>query len=159
MKTPFIHPQHIHFGVHMKRIILSLMLLATFCLFTTAHAESWNLEALKTQAGKAVPNGQVADASADEYSAYVALMDGGNNYQFTLSSDQEPQAPGAWPLTYKGHKAFFFETGMPGHGGLMILLSADKSLTIVSMAGFDSDAEPDESVMTKLADKMDLGVL
>ncbi|BCS89300.1 hypothetical protein [Pseudodesulfovibrio sediminis] len=143
----------------MKKIAIPLILLATLLLCAAALAATWNLTALKAEAAKAVPDGKVMASSADEYGALVGVQAEGTNYQFTLSTDQDPQAPTVHPFSYKGHKAFFFEVGMPGSGGLMILLGNDKSLTILCMVGMDADEDPDMNALTAIADKMDLGAL
>jgi len=143
----------------MKKSSLVLMFLITLCLCSTAFAEGWNLEGLKTQAAKAVPNGQEIGSATDDMSAFVGMQADGLNYQFTLAADQESQMPDAQEFDYKGHKAFFFEPGMPGSGGLMILLDSKKSLTILCMAGFDSDKEIASDNRTSIADRMDLGAL
>ncbi|BDQ38244.1 hypothetical protein SYK_26040 [Pseudodesulfovibrio nedwellii] len=143
----------------MKKSALVLTLLAVLCLCSSVFAGDWNLAELKTQAAKAIPNGQEIGAAADKDSAFVGMQANGLNYQFTLASDQESQMPDAQVLEYKGHKAFFFEPGMPGSGGLMILLDSKKSLTILCMAGFDSDKEITSENMTAIADKMNLGAL
>ncbi|WP_319541168.1 hypothetical protein [uncultured Pseudodesulfovibrio sp.] len=143
----------------MKKTTLALMLLTALFVCSTASAGDWNLTELKAQAAKAVPNGMETGASADDMGAFVGMQADGLNYQFTLAADQESQMPDAQELSYKGHKAFFFEPGMPGSGGLMILLDAEKSLTILCMAGFDSDREFASGDMTTIADRMDLGAL
>lgn len=143
----------------MKTSALVLSFLVTLCLCSTVLAGEWNLTELKIQAAKAVPNGQEIGAAADEGSAFVGMQADGLNYQFTLASDQETQIPEAQALDYKGYKAFFFEPGMPGSGALMILLDSKKSLTILCMAGFDSDKNISSSDMTAIADKMDLSAL
>lgn len=149
----------IHTGVDMKKIVLAFTLLSALCLVSVALANPWNLNALKTEAAKAVPGGQEIGSSSDDSGAFVGLQADGLNYQFTLASDQESQMPDAQELSYKGHKAFFFEPGMPGAGGLMILLDSDRSLTILCVVGFDSDKELAADDMTAIADKMDLGAL
>nr|WP_321260518.1 hypothetical protein [uncultured Pseudodesulfovibrio sp.] len=143
----------------MKKSVLVLSFLVTLCLCSTVLAGEWNLTELKIQAAKAIPNGQEIGAAADKGSAFVGIQADGLNYQFTLASDQESQMPDAQALEYKGHKAFFFDPGMPGSGGLMILLDSKKSLTILCMAGFDSDKKILSSDMTAIADKMNLGAL
>lgn len=143
----------------MKKLALILTIVSTLIFATAAIADSWNLNELKTQAAKAVPGAQMLGADADEYSAFVGMQGGGLNYQFTLAADQNPQMPDARLLNYNGRKAYFFEPGMPGSGGLMILLGSDKSLTILCVAGFDSDKELTTNDMTAIADKMDLNAL
>lgn len=141
----------------MKKIVICAMLMALF-VCTAAVAGSWNLNALKVEAAKAVPGSTEVGASQDDNGAFVGLQANGFNYQFTLSADQDSQMPDARTIDYKGHKAFFFEP-MPGSGGLMILLNGDKSLTILCMAGFSSDTEIGLDDMTGIADKMNLGAL
>ena len=143
----------------MKKFAIAFTLLSALCLVSVALANPWNLDALKAEAAKAVPGGQVIASSSDEAGAFVGLQADGLNYQFTLASDTEPQMPDAQELSYKGRKAFFFEPGLPGAGGLMILLDSDRSLTILCVPGFDSDKEFAADDMTAIADRMDLGAL
>ncbi|XXJ18245.1 hypothetical protein ACR42D_01545 [Desulfovibrio caledoniensis] len=142
-----------------KRILaLAFALAAVLGMSLTALAGSWNQAALQTQAAQAVPGGQVLSSEADDMGCFVGMQKDGKNYQFTLAGDTDPQMPDAQPLDYKGHKAYFFET-MPGAGGLMVLLAPEKSLTILYMAGFDSDTELTAADLTAIADRMDLDKL
>jgi hypothetical protein len=143
----------------MKKTVFALTLLCTLGLAATALAGSFNLAALEAQAARAVPQGQKIASGADELSAFVSLQTGKWNYQFTLSTDKEPGMTGAQPLVYKGQDGFFFEPGIPGSGGLMILLNCGKTLTILCMPSQISDAEISLEDMTAIADRMDLGAL
>ncbi|MCJ2165421.1 MULTISPECIES: hypothetical protein [unclassified Pseudodesulfovibrio] len=142
----------------MKKIALPLVFLALLGLCAPALAQSWNLSALKAQAAKAVPDGQMTNASADDAGAFVSIQAGDLNYQFTLASDQDPQMADAEQLDYQGRTAYFFEA-MPGSGGLMILLDTEKSLTILLMPGMESETDLTAADMTAIVDNMDLEAL
>lgn len=143
----------------MKKFVLNLTFLFVFFFAASALAGGYNLAALKGEVMKAVPGGQSMGESGNEYAAFVGMQVGEMNYQFTLAPDVEPGIPDAKKVTYKGRTAYFFEPGMPGAGGLMILLGEDKSLTILCMSGFSSEKEIHLEDMTAVADKMNLDVL
>lgn len=115
-----------------KLIFMTLALVALMC--SAGVAKAWNLSALQAEAAKAVPGAQSMGSSQDDMGASVGLSLDGLNYQFTLAADMECQVPDARTLDYKGHTAYFFSP-MPGSSGLKILISDDKSLTILCMAG------------------------
>jgi len=143
----------------MKKIALNLTFLFVLCCAAFALAGGVNLAALKVEAMKAVPGSKSMGESGEEHAAFVGLQVGEMNYQFTLAPDVDPGIPDAQKITYKGRTAYFFDPGMPGAGGLMILLGEDRSLTILCMSGFSSDKSIHLEDMTTIADKMNLDIL
>ncbi|SDL46524.1 hypothetical protein SAMN05660337_2999 [Maridesulfovibrio ferrireducens] len=146
----------------MKKTALILQILMVLILASAsfAYANEDQTDALIKQVVKVVPKGaELIAREANDSSAFVAYTQGVKNYQFTLSGDMNPQIKDAKEFKYKGKKAFYFQPGMEDTGGLMIILSAEKSIVIIYSSGFSNDEEVNQKTMTQMADQMDLGSL
>lgn len=135
--------------IFMYILILSLALNA---------ASSFNIDKLKAEALKVVPSDfKKTDESSDENSAFIAFSKGQLSYQFTLSGDMEPQMGGAEKFDYKGKTVWFGHPMSDASGMVMIILSPEKSLVIMHVAGgFNCEKEIKKEDMIKIMDKINL---
>ncbi|OEU70765.1 MAG: hypothetical protein BA863_14880 [Desulfovibrio sp. S3730MH75] len=143
----------------MKRasIILQLVIVSLLMTASLALANRFEIDPLIKQALKVVPKGAELIASqGGEGSAFVAYTSGEQNYQFTLSSDLDPQIPDAKKFKYKDKDTFYFRPGARDIGGLMIILNPEKSLVIVYSANTPENKKVTLEIMVQIADKMDL---
>ncbi len=135
-----------------------LVLFLTFLFVSLDASQKFSLVKLKTEAVKAVPSSaSVIDKSESSSSASIAYKKGAETWQFTLSSDQEPQMADVVTFKYKGMKAWFSNPVSDASGLIMVVITPERSLALMYVAGgFDSDKEIKKEDMIKFMDKINL---
>ncbi|WP_031482901.1 hypothetical protein [Maridesulfovibrio frigidus] len=138
-------------------IILQLVIVSLLMTASLAMANKFEVDPLIKQALKVVPKGaELVASQGGEGSAFVAYTSGEQNYQFTLSSDLDPQIPDAKKFKYKDKDAFYFRPGAREIGGLMIVLNPEKSLVIIYSSITPENKKVTLEAMVKIADQMNL---
>ena len=142
----------------MKYILVMLSAFIVFCSQVQA-APLFSLKTLKEQAVKSVPKGaNIVTESEDERGANVAYSVGETNFQFTLSTDKEPQVIPEEHITIKGHECIFFRPVGEESGGLFVPLKSKGSLAILVMNPMFSDNIVNVKDLKKIAKKIDLSL-
>ena len=149
----------------MSARLISIVCAAAILLAAWAPAAlcdaTFDLAALKAQAARVVPAGfETVTAEADNLNAALTYRKGEQGYQFTMSTDMDPQFPTAQTFTYKGRKAWFFHPGLDSSGAVMVILKENvSSLTVIYSGPYSSEEVISRDHMTGLLDKMDLDAL